>query len=634
MKREGKMVENLDETTKSSEGITSDILSPEREPFLYEPVMPHREDFKNQETYDYALEQFKQKLEKFQARTQLKKEEKNMEERQKELEKSVIYKVRQLFNDIKYEHCVDRDDDGKIIGFKPAKAAALIASRERFITDIKTSTMFFFDGKSWIPNAEPYLEIVVAAILGEENRVAHYNNIKHHLIGITLNNVIFSKKIALENGLLDPETMEFTDFNIKEMPLYAIPVTYDPTAKSDHWLQFITQVVNPDDLATIQEWSGFLLLADYRFHKLLWIHGDGRNGKGVWQRTMETILGQENVSSIGLEEFDGNHRFALRQLFGKLFNPCSEPTTNKVLQTPLLKKVTGQDTIEAEIKGKQARLTFRNCAKITVMANRFPKIHDNTTAFRERRLFIKFPNEFTGKNQIQNIEQNWLNDSTQRSGILNWMLEGLQRLLTQGYFTESKTQQETEAEFLRASDTISAFLTEMVIFDKNKVTSRSEAYDKYKEYCDFNGIEAENEKRFTARLKETPKVSVTTISKPKRERAWKGFSLNQLNEDGSITVVTPVTDVTCFHPQTNVTEFLNNKQDRIPVTNVTSVTDPQPSMSQIDGYTQLTCVFCQKGIMDNDWVQDDFTWNKPAHKQCYDAKKSELASQDEREANA
>jgi hypothetical protein len=44
-------------------------------------------------------------------------------------------------------------------------------------------------------------------------------------------------------------------------------------------------------------------------------------------------------------------------------------------------------------------------------------------------------------------------------------------------------------------------------------------------------------------------------------------------------------------------------------------------------------IFCQKGIMDNDWVQDSFTWGKPAHRQCYDAKKSELASQDEREAN-
>ena len=55
------------------------------------------------------------------------------------------------------------------------------------------------------------------------------------------------------------------------------------------------------------------------------------------------------------------------------------------------------------------------------------------------------------------------------------------------------------------------------------------------------GLETENEKRFTARLKETPKISVTTTSKPKRERAWKGLAIKQLNDDGSVT---PVTDVT------------------------------------------------------------------------------------------
>ena len=68
-------------------------------------------------------------------------------------------------------------------------------------------------------------------------------------------------------------------------------------------------------------------------------------------------------------------------------------------------------------KGKQERLCFRNYAKITVLANRFPKVNDQTTAFKERRLFIKFPKEFIGKEQTQNIEENWLTVNDERSGI-------------------------------------------------------------------------------------------------------------------------------------------------------------------------------------------------------------------------
>ena len=73
-----------------------------------------------------------------------------------------------------------------------------------------------------------------------------------------------------------------------------------------------------------------------------------------------------------------------------------------------------------------------------------------------------------GKNQIQNVEDNWLKINDERSGILNWMLQGLKRLLEQGHFTESKTQRETEVEFLRASDTSSAFIKDMFIRETQK----------------------------------------------------------------------------------------------------------------------------------------------------------------------
>jgi P4 family phage/plasmid primase-like protien len=404
---------------------------------------------------------------------------------------------------------------------------------------------------------------MVSKILDEQNKRHYFTDILHDLKGLTYDSLEFSFKIAVQNGLLDVETQTFTDFNENEMAFHEINVKYDPAAECPNFEQFMKMVVNPDDLATIQEWSGFLLLPDYRFHKLLWVHGAGRNGKGVWQRTMEAILGESNISSLGLEEFDGNHRFALENLYGKLFNPCSEPNTNKVLQTALLKKATGQDTIEAEIKGKQARVQFRNCSKITVLANKFPKVTDTTTAFKERRLFIKFPNEFTGKDQIQNIERNWLTINDERSGILNWMLAGLKRLLEQGYFTESKTQQETEIEFFRASDTISAFLTEMAIFDKNRVTTRSEAFTAYKNYCEVLGLDAEIEKKFTQRLKETPKISVCFVRTPKQERAWKGLGLKDIDDDGKITenatLATLATPKGGVSPSTDYGESLDRK---------------------------------------------------------------------------
>jgi putative DNA primase/helicase len=464
------------------------------------------------------------------------------------------------------------DDPEEETGFKPARVAEWIAEHEHFKTDEETEILFYGDEAKgvWSRDGEVKLKQITTEILGENDRKSHYENILHTVKNLTYQKIVFSEKLACENGLLNVETMELTPFTLEEMAFHQIEATYNPEAETEHFTEFMKQVLNPEDIATLQEWSGYLLLPDYRFHKLLWIHGVGRNGKGVWQRTMEDILGESNVSSLGLEELDGNHRFALERLYGKLFNPCSEPTTNRVLQTALLKKATGQDTIEAEIKGKQKRVKFRNCAKITVIANKFPKVKDTTTAFSERRLFITFPNEFTGKECIVNIERVWLEDPIERMGILNWMLEGLHRLLVNGCFTESKSQEETELLFERASDSIGAFLKEMVVYDKNLVTTRSDAFTSYKDYCDFYGLDADNEKKFTQRLKETPRVSVTTVSHPKRERAWRGIGLKNLKDD---TDVTDVTGKGGLYPLAYFKESNNREESSTPVTSVTGVTE-------------------------------------------------------------
>jgi len=484
------------------------------------------------------------------------------------------------------------DDEEQQTGFKPARVAKWLAVNEHFKTDRKTEILYYGDEAKgvWTADGEVKLKEICAAILGDENRVSHFNNILHALKGLTYTDITFSQKIACENGLLDVETGELSPFTLEEMAFHSIPTTYNPEAECPNWQEFLKQVLNSEDIPTLQEWSGYLLLPDYRFHKLMWLHGEGRNGKGVWQRTMEGILGEDNVSSVGLEEFDGSHRFAMRQLYGKLFNVCSEPTTNRILQTALLKKATGQDTISAECKGKDKRINFRNVAKITVIANKFPKVRDSTVAFKERRLFVTFPKEFIGKDCIVNLERVWLEDPIERMGILNWMLEGLKRLFVNSCFTESKSQKETEIAFERASDNIGAFLLEVGIFDRNLVTTRSAAFEAYKEYCDVIGLEAESDKAFTQRLKNTPKISVTTVP-PKNLRAWKGLGLNKLNDDGTINRLTDLTHFDVFHPQTNVGESLEIEESIKCVKSVKSVNSETRVCGDCELFHKPSCVY-------------------------------------------
>lgn len=500
------------------------------------------------------------------------------------------------------------DNPEKREGFKPAKVAEWLAENENFKRDRNTDILYYYNGKTWSKNGEVYLEEILAKILQDENRLSHFTNILHVLKGLCIQDIHFSNKIATPNGLLDPESLELKENTPEEMPLFSIPTEYIANSEYPQWQEWLNQVMpNKEDQMTLQEWSGYILLADYRFHKLLYNYGGGRNGKGTWERTIQTVIGLDNCSEVGLEEFDGQHRFALYQLYGKLFNSCSEPTTNKVLQTSIIKKVTGQDVISAERKGSDKRLDFTNTAKMTVSANKFPKVNDTSTAFIERRLFLTWANQFKeGEGQIQYIEKNWIEgDHDERKGILCWMLDGLQRLLSQGHFTTSKSQQETELLFQRASDTIGAFLAESAQYGKVYATTRKEAIQSYQDYCEFYSLPPENDKIFTQRLEQTEKISK---GKVKGERAWKGVTFKKLIEDSA-----EGTDGTLLHDYSPTTISDEKKIEgvngvlsvpSVPVKVVPTVTDCNHSAKSCGRWQTGECAYPG----DPSSVQEDSSW--------------------------
>ena len=433
-----------------------------------------------------------------------------------------------------YEDFCDEGPHG-ILFFKPARVAQWLKENRNFKTDYNSEILYYYDGELWIPRAEIYLQELVGKILDEENRKSHYSNIEHHLRSITFENVIFSNKIAVQNGVLDVENVTLSEFNPQEMPFYRIPIKYNPNpepSKLENWLTFLNQVVEKEDIPLLQEWFGYCLLPDYRFHKALWIHGEGRNGKGVFDRTIKGTIGSNNVSTVGLEELDGTQRFALKDLYGKLYNSTSEPTTNKVFRTEIFQKITGDDLIHAEYKNANKEIEFVNCAKVTIIGNKFPRIHNPTIAFKNRMLFVKFPHYFGDKERTPNLERKWLEDPEQKSAILKWALDGLQRLLIQGFFTQSKTQKDTEIEFTRVTHPPSAFILEKAVFDKNVETMRSTALTYYQNYCEEIGVNADARYLTDALNKLAPKVRAGwTKIKGKNERVWKGIAFKKGDGD-------------------------------------------------------------------------------------------------------
>lgn len=555
--------------TRHKEELTmSDIQTPLKEAWLEEPTAPQPQDYQNPENYQFALEEYQKKLTTYTARVNWEKEKKQAEE---------------TTNGIKYpEYCffVKLDDYGKPLEpFKPAKIAIWLSEHDHFKTDENTDILYYGDAQTgkWSKEGETQLKKIVTKILGPEDRESHYRNILHSLKSLTYCPIVFSKKLAMENGLFDVETKELTPFSLDEMAFYAIPITYNENidkSKLNHWLEFLKQVAAPEDIPLLQEWIGYCFLPDYRFHKVLWIHGEGRNGKGVFDRTIKGLLGSGNFSTVGLERLDGKQRFVLKELYGKLYNSSSEPISNQIFQTEIFQKITGQDAIDAEFKNANKELRFVNAAKVTVIGNKFPKIKNQTTAFKDRMIFVKFPNHFDDQAQIQNLESTWLNDPEQRTAIFNWAMEGLHtKLFTQGYFSVSKTQLETEIMFNRVTDNISAFISEMVIIDKNVITPRTVAVNTYLEYCEEIGVEPRKASELTQGLQRIPKVKDGWINTPTKARAWIGLGLR--------TEILPHLPQL---PQQNILSIFENpknKENKKGVVSVVAVVNPKEEQLKV-----------------------------------------------------
>jgi P4 family phage/plasmid primase-like protien len=432
----------------------------------------------------------------------------------------------------------------------------------------------------------------------------------------------FTNKIPVKNGLLNLLTRDLEKFTPNEFFTYKLNVEYDPSAECPEWLKFLNETLREEDISLLQEIMGYCLLPEMPFHKLFWFYGTGRNGKDRVIKTLEHILGEENTSHLNLGEFRESRRFSLCQLYGKFLNVSSEPESKYAISTNILKLISGENLIHAELKGKNNRLAFINKAKVIVVGNAFPKVEDSSTGFWERVEVLNFPFSFTGKDCIPNIERKWIPKET--SGILNWMLEGLYRLKENGQFSTSKTIEETKAEFMRVSDPFRAWLNDYCVFLPEAYLTRKEAYNSYRDYTDGElGATPDSERTFYGKMRQTPKVRDTRIRiKGKRERVFQGITSKiELEEDEEQTKLETVPDVPdvpdSTYPQKN-DESNNpvNIQDKKPVQSGTLGT-PSVDIDEALGDGKLPkCFDCKRTIYDPNQLTN---WNGHFYcKRCFE----------------
>jgi P4 family phage/plasmid primase-like protien len=288
--------------------------------------------------------------------------------------------------------------------------------------------------------------------------------------------------LNLKNGLLNIQTGEFKKHSPNYLSFVQLPVVFDSKARCPRILRFLGQVLHPQDVFTCMQVIGYCLYKTAEYEKATMLVGSGLNGKSIFLKIIEALVGSENTSHVSLQDLEKD-KFAPADLYGKLVNTFADLKAEKLSTTGMFKTLVSGDTIRAQRKYGQP-FSFRNYAKLFFSANRIPDSDDKSHAYYRRWLILVFDKVFDGDTKDTKLIRK-LTTQEELSGLLNLALIALRKLRMDGGFRDISVEL-VRQRYEENANTIKAFLDQECIIDlvaPEYNTLTTDVYAKYVLFC-------------------------------------------------------------------------------------------------------------------------------------------------------
>jgi len=304
--------------------------------------------------------------------------------------------------------------------------------------------------------------------------------------------------LNLTNGMLDVNTRTLYPHAKEYYSTIRIPHTYKKNMISEKWLKAIGTILNNDKrkIDCLQEIFGYCLTKNTMLQKAFFFTGEGSNGKSFIINTLIKMLSKENVSSLELQDFDS--RTERIKIANKLLNTATELKATKLTDMTEFKKIVTGDAITANYKYLNS-IDFNPFCKLVFAMNEFPRINDLTHGFNRRIHFINFDVKFVDNPRDNSNERKAIKDFAMSdqdyTGILNWALDGLERIKNTKKLTETAENTNLKKRIKIKGNITIEFLQEWLeerhYFNSAKkdllvqVTYKN-FYNSYKDFCEEN----------------------------------------------------------------------------------------------------------------------------------------------------
>jgi len=339
--------------------------------------------------------------------------------------------------------------------------------------------------------------------------------------------------IPCRNGLLSARTRKLADHTPSFFNTFSLPFAYEregASAECARWDAFLKETW-PDDSHAIDllgEWFGYIISGRLELQKGLLLLGPKRSGKGTITRVLEELVGKDNVGAPLINTL--KHSTGLEDVRDKtlaLIPDARLDSSQGAVQ--LLLAVIGQDRVSVNAKAK-ARRTQEVPARFVISSNEVPALGDASAAVVSRFLILRTTVSHIGKEDVS------LGKALRKElpGILNWSLDGLDRLERQGAFSTSLAAVDVEREMEELASPVKAFVDTCLILDPDATSTRTELFDAWCLHAKRVGQPKGTKEVFGRNLKAFLGSSIWETRPRKgrvRERGYRGVKIRQGGSD-------------------------------------------------------------------------------------------------------
>ena len=308
--------------------------------------------------------------------------------------------------------------------------------------------------------------------------------------------------INLKNGTFEIGAMgrKLMDFNSADFITYQLPFEYAPKAKAPLFEKYLDEVLPEIEKQMIlAEYLGFVFMkhgnSTFKEEKALILYGTGANGKSVFFEVIKALFG-ENMSNYSLQSLTDQNGYYRASLADKLVNYASE--INGKMEAAIFKQLVSGEPVEARHPyGKPFILT--QYAKLIFNCNELPKDVEHTHAFFRRFLIVPFEVTIPEAKQDKSLHSKIIEGEL--AGVFNWVLKGLERLLSQRKFTECEAVKNAVDQYKTQSDSVKSFIAENNYQKSpNQYILIKCLYQEYRIFCNDDGLRPVKKGNFKKRL--------------------------------------------------------------------------------------------------------------------------------------